>query len=538
MIPDHQEFDYIVIGAGSAGCVVAARLSQSGRYTVLLLEAGPRDRNPWIHIPMGYPKLFSDPAINWMYESEPEPELNGRVLYQPRGKVLGGTSSINGMVYIRGHAEDYDVWRQQGCPGWDWASVLPYFRKAQDQVRGEDALHGAGGPLRVSEPAYVWELSRKFVDACLQAGILPNADFNGVTQEGVGFYQTTTGNHRRWSAAVAYLKPARKRRNLTIATRAQASRLLVASGRVNGVTYHIAGESRTATARREVILCGGAFNSPHLLMLSGFGPGAHLSDHGIAVIRDMPGVGANLQDHFQSQMLFRCAKPTTMNDFATSPIRKLIAGVQYALWREGPLAGNGLAAAAFVRSDPSRDRPDLNLYLNPGSAAQRGRSGITPHPFSAFTMSPVHMQPDARGHVRLRSPDPFAPPSIQFNFLKTDYDRRTITTGLRMIRRLAQQTAFVPYGLEELLPGSDVTTDEDFEADTRARGFSNLHAVGTCRMGENHHAVVDPRLRLHGVGGLRVVDASIMPLIINGNTNAPTIMIAEKASDMILEDAR
>ena len=537
-IPDAQEFDYIVVGAGSAGCVVAARLSQSGRHSVLLLEAGPVDRSPWIHIPMGYPKLFSDPAVNWMYESEPEPELNGRRLYQPRGKVLGGTSSINGMVYIRGHAEDYDVWRQLGCAGWGWDSVLPYFKKAQDQVRGADAFHGAGGPLRVSEPAHVWDLSRKFVDACLEAGIPPNADFNGATQEGVGFYQTTTNKSRRWSAAAAYLKPARNRRNLTIATDAQATNLLVTGGRICGVAYRTKHGSKTTSARGEVILSGGAFNSPHLLLLSGLGPASHLRDHGIAVIRDISGVGANLQDHFQSQMLFRCAEPVTMNDFAASPLRKLLAGLRYALARKGPLAGNGLAAAAFVRSDKSRERPDLNIYLNPGSAAQRDRNGVTQHPFSAFTMGPVHMQPDARGSVRLRSPDPLTPPTIRFNFLKTDYDRRAIVAGLRVIREIARQPALAPYILEELLPGPGVVTDADFETDTRARGFSNMHAVGTCRMGDDPDAVVDPRLRLRGMSGLRVVDASIMPLIINGNTNAPTIMIAEKASDMILEDAR
>ena len=533
-----ETFDFIVVGAGSAGCVLASRLSESGRHSVLLLEAGGEDRNPYIHLPIGYPKLYSDPKLNWMYESEPERELDGRTLYQPRGKVLGGTSSINGMVYIRGHSQDYDDWEGAGCTGWGWSSVLPYFKKSEDQARGISEFHGSGGPLHVSDQRHFWKPSRAFLDACRQAGLEENRDFNGARQEGFGTYQSTIKNGRRWSAASAYLKPARRRQNLVVRTRAMVTKVMISDGRATGVEYEEMGVPKTSIAQRELILSGGAFNSPQILQLSGIGPAGELEKHGIRVNLNLTGVGQNLQDHFQTVLLYRCAVTETLNDFANSFRRKAVALLQYAISRNGPISSNGLTVAAFVRSNPARARPDLNLYINPGSAARRDRTGVEPHDYSGVTMSPVHMKPDARGTVVLRSANPRQPPAISFNFLGTEYDKNAVISGFHWIRRLASLPALKALGINETTPGPSVVSDDEIIRDTRARGFSNLHAVGTCRMGSGSDAVVDPRLRVRGIDGLRVVDASIMPEIIHGNTNAPTIMIAEKASDMILEDQR
>ena len=416
---EEHTFDYIVAGAGSAGCVVAARLSQSGRYRVLLLEAGDRDRYPWIHVPMGYGRLFSNPRVNWMYESEPEPELEGRSMYQPRGKVLGGTSSINGMVYMRGNPLDYDGWRQRGCTGWDWDSVLPYFKKAEDQERGEDPFHGVGGPLRVSDQPARFELAERWIAAAVESGLPANNDFNNGQQEGAGPFQSTTKGRRRWSTAAAYLRPARGRQNLKVETNALATRIVIEDGRATGVEYLENGARTTARARGEVIVCGGVFNSPQLLQLSGLGPSGLLQGLGIPVVRDMPAVGADLQDHFYVRLAFRCTRPITLNDVANNPLRKVAAGVQYLLFRSGPLATNGICAGGFARSDQRLERPDIQLNFSLWSFAERTRAGVFPHPFPGFTVSAVHLRPDARGEVRLKSADPLAPPSIRFNFLKT-----------------------------------------------------------------------------------------------------------------------
>ena len=538
MATDENTYDYIVTGAGSAGCVVAARLSQSGRYRVLLLEAGDRDRYPWIHVPMGYGRLFSNPRVNWMYESEPEPELEGRSMYQPRGKVLGGTSSINGMVYMRGNPGDYDGWRQRGCTGWDWDSVLPYFKKAEDQERGEDPFHGVGGPLRVSDQPARFELAERWIAAAIEAGLPANNDFNDGQQEGAGPFQSTTKARRRWSTAAAYLRPARDRENLTVATNALATRVTIADGRATGVEFLRNGGRESARARGEVIVCGGVFNSPQLLQLSGLGPGALLQGLGIPVARDMPAVGADLQDHFYVRLAFRCTKPITLNDVANNPLRKMMAGLRYGLFRTGPLATNGICAGGFARSDQRLERPDIQLNFSLWSFAERTRKGVYPHPFPGFTVSAVHLRPDARGDVRLKSPDPLAAPAIRFNFLKTPYDLQALTAGMRLARKIVSQPALSAYVAGELIPGKDVNTDAEFEAAIRKNGISNLHPVGTCRMGADEASVLDPRLRVRGVGSLRVVDASVMPSVPAGNTNAPTIMIGEKASDMILEDAR
>jgi choline dehydrogenase len=538
MATDVDTFDYIVTGAGSAGCVVAARLSESGRHHVLLLEAGGKDRNPWIHIPMGFSRVYADPRVNWMYESEPERQLNGRALYQPRGKVLGGTSSINGMVYMRGNAADYDEWRQRGCTGWDWDSVLPYFKKAEHQERGASEFHGVGGPLHVSDQPHRSELADRLVEAAIQAGLPPIDDFNDGRQEGAGYFQSTTGKSRRWSTATAYLRPARNRKNLVVRPNSHASRILIEDGRAVGVTFVSNGVEHTARARGEVIVCGGAFNSPQLLQLSGIGPCALLQEIGVSVVRDMPAVGRHLQDHFYVRLMFRCTKPITMNEMANSLPRKALALTQYALFRAGPLAANGVTAGAFARSDPRLERPDLQFNYTPWSYASRDARGAIAHPFPGFSLSAVHLRPDSRGSVQLKSPDPLAAPAIRFNFLETQSDLLALTAGMRLARKFTQQPALAPYVAEELIPGPTVMTDAEFEANIRLNANSNLHPVGTCRMGPEGDTVVDPRLRVHGIERLRVVDAAIMPTVPAGNTNAPTIMIAEKASDMILADAR
>jgi choline dehydrogenase len=532
-------FDYIVTGAGSAGCAVAARLSESGRHRVLLLEAGPPDRNPWIHIPMGFSRLFADRSVNWMYESEPEPQLGNRTLYQPRGKVLGGTSSINGMVYMRGNAADYDEWRQRGCTGWDYDSVLPYFKKAENQQRGPSEFHGVGGPLTVSDQPRRYELADAVVAGAIESGLPPNDDFNGARQEGAGYFQSTTGESKRWSTATAYLKPARTRANLTVRSNAHATKILIENGVATGVAYVTNGVTQTAQARGEIIVCGGVFNSPQLLQLSGIGPADLLQHHGIAIIRDTPAVGAHLQDHFYVRLAYRCTRPITMNELANSLPRKVAAMARYVLFKDGPLAANGVPAGAFGRSDPRLDRPDLQFNFSPFSYASRGPNGAIAHRFPGFSLSAVHLRPDARGTVRIKSPDPHAPPAIQFNFLQTQYDLLALTTGMRMARGFTKQPSLAPYVAEEIVPGPAIETDAQFEAAIRENALSNLHPVGTCRMGpEPSDSVVDARLRMHGVGRLRVVDAAIMPTVPAGNTNAPTIMIAEKAAAMILEDAR
>ncbi len=531
------EFDYIVTGAGSAGAAVAGRLSESGQYRVLLLEAGGKDTNPWIHIPLGFARTFVDPSVNWKFESTPQPALAGRQIYLPRGKTLGGTSSINGMVYIRGNHADYDEWRQKGCEGWDWDSVLPFFRKAEDQARGADEFHGTGGPLRVSDQPKKFELAEAMLDACGQAGIPRNRDFNGAQQEGCGYYQTTTSRSRRWSSSRAYLGPARGRKNLVIRTNAHATKIVIENDRAVGITYQTKEGPRTARATREVIVSGGAYGSPQLLLLSGIGPGAHLQDFGIPVLRDAPAVGSNLHDHFNTYLSWRGAKPVTLNDLENSWPRKIMAAAEYGLFRGGPMASNGIHAGLFARSDPRLERPDVQINLLAWSTLERTRDRVVPHPFSGFTLSPVHLRPDGRGTVRLASADPLAPPAISFDFLRTEYDHRAILAAIRLVRAIAAQPALRPYIVHELAPGPEIETDEQLIAFTRATGISNHHPSSSCAMGTGANTVVDPRLRVHGIMGLRVIDASIMPQVVAGNTNAPSIMIGEKGAAMILEDA-
>ncbi len=534
---DSETFDFIVSGAGSAGAAVAGRLSESGRYRVLLLEAGPPDTNPWIHIPLGFAKTYVDERVNWKFESAPQPQFNNRRIYVPRGKTLGGTSSINGMVYMRGHPQDYNEWRQRGCVGWDWDGVLPFFKKAENQQRGASELHGVGGPLNVSDPVQRSELADAMIAAAESLGIPRTDDFNGAKQEGVGYYQTTTSNSRRWSTAKAYLSSARQRANLVVRPNCQATRVLFEGNRAVGIEYQSPQGRRQARARAEVIVSGGAYGSPQLLQLSGLGPAAHLREMEISVVRDMPAVGSNLHDHFSTYLMWRCSKPITMNDLENSWPRKIMAALRYGLTRKGPMAVNGIHSGVFARSDPALERPDIQINLLEWSTLERSKDRVRPHPFPGFTLGPVHLAPDGRGTVRLGNPDPLADPAITFGFLGSDYDMRAMVAAIKLARSIATQPAMRPYAVEDLVPGPSVQSDREIEDFVRQTGVTNHHPSSSCAMGTGSNSVVDARLRVHGIGGLRVADASIMPAVVAGNTNAPSIMIGEKAAAMILEDA-
>jgi choline dehydrogenase len=529
------EFDYVIVGAGSAGCVLANRLSTDGRNSVLLLEAGPKDSNIWIHVPLGYGRLFKEKTVNWMYQTEPEPGLGGRTVFQPRGKVLGGSSSINGLLYVRGQHEDYDRWRQHGNSGWGYDDVLPYFKKAEDQQRGPDDFHGAGGPLPVSDWRQPDPLSEAFVQAAAQTGIPVNPDFNGASQEGAGFFQTTTRRGRRASTAVAYLRPAKDRANLRVETSALAQRIVFDGRRADAVEYRQAGTLRTARARKEILVSGGAYNSPQLLQLSGVGPAELLRTHGIDVVLDAPGVGHDLQDHLQVRMVMRCSQSITLNDIVNSPIRRMLAGARYAAFRRGPLTIAAGTSGAFFKTSPRLATPDIQIHFLPFSTDKMGEKL---HPFSGFSASVCQLRPESRGSLRIKSADPAVPPEIRINYLATEVDRTANVEGLKILRKILQAPALSPYVTEEVDPGPKVSSDEELLNYCRQRGSTIYHPTSTCRMGSDPLAVVDQRLRVRGIDSLRVIDGSIMPDLVSGNTNAAIIMIAEKASDMILAEAR
>jgi choline dehydrogenase len=516
-----KRYDFVIVGAGSAGCVLAARLTESGRASVLLLEAGPRDTDRWLRVPLGYGKLFARGDLNWSYESEPEPALNGRRIFTPRGRVLGGSSSINGLVYIRGQREDFDGW---GIPGWGFDDLLPYFIKSEDQERGADAWHGSGGPLSVSDlPKH--ELCDAFIAAAQSLGIPRNDDFNGAAQEGTGYYQATSCRGVRCSTATGYLRPAEKRANLQVEVNALVTRIGFDGLRAKGVEFVQDGQRHSVEAG-EVILAGGSFNSPQLLQLSGIGPRALLERHGIPVLLDAPGVGADLQDHFYVRTCWRCCRTITLNDDMMSWWRKARIGAQYYLMKQGPLTVSAGHAAAFLRTRPQLKRPDAQLYFINFSTAQRG--GVL-HTHSGFTCAVSQLQVESRGSVELKSADPAAPPAIRYNYLATENDRRVMVDGLKIARRIVNAPPMRDYVAGEYLPGDAVQTDDEWLAFCRERGETVFHPTSTCRMG----TVVDERLQVKGIKNLRVIDASVMPSVPSGNINAAVIAVAEKASDIL-----
>jgi len=534
-VHNSEAFDYIIVGAGSAGCVLTNRLTASGKHHVLLLEAGPSDRHLWLHIPLGFGKLFSDRRFNWCYETEPQPGCHDRKVIAPRGRVLGGSSSINGLIYIRGQAEDFNVWRQLGNAGWSFDEVLPYFRKAEDNERGADEFHGIGGPLAVSDLCDRHPLAEAYVEAALQCGYPRNNDFNGSVQEGAGYYQTTMRNGVRSSTAAGYLKPARRRANLKVVSQALATRIVFDGRRATGIEYLAGNEKRSASANAEVIVAGGTFNSPQLLQLSGLGPASLLQSHGITVIADAPGVGDDLNDHISGRIMLRCKEPITLNDAVRSWTGKLVHGLHYLLRRRGYLAIPAVSAGCFLRAHPASATPDSQCSISLFSAQTIGGDL---HAFPGVTGNCVLLRPESRGYVRIKSSDPREAPAINPNYLATQKDRETIVAGVAAMRRIFQAPAMARYIAEEIEQGQRCDNDDDLLDFIRRRGSTTYHPVGTCRMGQDQKAVVDERLRVRGFTGLRVVDASIMPAVVSGNTNAAAIMIGEKGADMILDDAK
>jgi choline dehydrogenase len=528
------EADFVVIGAGSAGCAVAARLSEDPATRVVLLEAGGEDRNRWIHIPLGFGKTFADPSVNWCYETEPDPGAADRRVFWPRGKVLGGSSSINGMVYIRGQAEDFDHWRQLGNTGWSFDDVLPYFRRSEHQVRGADQFHGAGGPLCVSDVAR-HPICEAFIEAALKAGFARNDDFNGASQDGVGYHQTTTRNGRRCSTAVGYLRPAMRRPNLRVITEALTEKILFDGNRAVGVNFRRGGEVHTVRAVREIIVCSGAVNSPQLLLLSGIGPQQHLAEFGIPVVTHLPGVGQSLQDHYSAPIKLKALQPVTVNDVMLSNAKKLKAGLQYYVTHTGPLAMISSPAALFARTRPGLASPDVKCSISPFSA-DRPQDGL--HKWSGFTMIAYQLRPDSRGEIKLKSADPADPPAVHPNYLSAETDQQTLVAGLQLCRQLLASPELAPFIASEFQPGLDIQGDAALLDYARRRGGTVYHPTSTCKMGTDAMAVVDPELRVRGIEGLRVADASIMPTVVSGNTNAAAIMIGEKLADLVRRESR
>jgi choline dehydrogenase len=529
------EFDYVIVGAGSSGCVLANRLSADGRTKVLLLEAGPRDNYLWIHIPIGYGRTMFHKAYNWGFYTDPEAGMNDRKIYWPRGRGLGGSSSINGLVFIRGQQDDYDHWAQLGNAGWDWNSVLPYFVKSEHNSRGASATHGGDGPMWSSDIREKHQLMEAIIQGAQQLGVPRTDDFNSGDQEGVGYFQLFTRNGWRHSSAVAYLKPIRNRPNLQVETDAQATAILTEGRRAVGVRFKQRGEMREVRAAREVILSAGALQSPQLLQLSGIGPAGLLQGHGIDVVHDLPGVGQNLQDHLQFRLMYRVSKPITTNDDLRTLSGQARIGLKWLINGTGPLGIGINQGGLFTRILPGSRTPDIQFHFGTLSADQAGGK---PHDWSGCTFSVCQLRPESRGAVQITSTDPMQPPSMRPNYLSTEKDRLCAVESIKYARRLAATSALKPYLLSEHRPGDAVRSDDEILQFAREYGATIFHPSGTCKMGSDSMAVTDARLRVHGIDGLRVVDCSIMPTLVSGNTHAPAVMIAEKASDMILADAK
>lgn len=531
-----MEFDYVVVGAGSSGCVVANRLSQCGRYSVALIEAGPSDNNPWIHVPVGYFKTMGNPKSDWCYKTQPDPGIAGRSIPWPRGRVLGGSSSINGLLYVRGQPQDFDTWSQLGCTGWSWDDVLPYFKRSEKWYGVDDSgLRGKDGPLSVQSSRLNRDIVDNWVDAAVTAGYQRNYDYNGFDQEGVGYFQLTMKGGRRCSAAAAYLTPFKSRKNLQIITNAQTKKVNIVNGRASSVEIDTKNNIDTISAKKEIILSAGSIGSPQILMLSGIGSGEELQNLGINVIRDLDGVGKNLQDHLQARPIFK-TDLSTINTETGNYAKKALIGLQYILTQRGPMTMAASLGTGFLKTEDHLETPDIQFHIQPFSADMPSKG---PHKFSAFTASVLQLRPESKGYLTLKSPNYLDHPNIHPNYLATATDCNTIVKGVQIARKIAEHEPLKKHILEEYAPGSDVPlNDEEGTLDwVRRTAVTIYHPSGTCKMGTDEMSVVTPTLKVRGLEGLRVADASIMPSITSGNTNAPAIMIGEKASDLILEEA-
>ncbi|MAH84713.1 MAG: choline dehydrogenase [Magnetovibrio sp.] len=530
-----SEYDYIIAGAGSAGCVLANRLTLNSSKRVLLLEAGGRDWYPWIHIPVGYFKTLHNPMTDWSYKTEPDPGLNNRTIDWPRGKTLGGSSSINGLLYIRGQREDYDHWRQLGNAGWSYDDILPYFMKSEDQENGMDQYHGVGGGLSVQNMRAKRDICEALINAAGELGVSRSADFNAGDQEGAGYFQQTARNGLRCSAAKAFLHPIKHRKNLDTVTNALVERVILTGSRASGIAISIKGRQQQFNIKTggEVILSAGAIGSPQILQLSGIGPRELLQRLNIQIIKELPGVGQNLQDHLQIRTVYEVNVPT-LNREINNPLRRAIMGAQYLLNRTGPVSMGASQVCIFAKSQPDLETPDIQYHFQPLSA---DKPGITMHPFQGVTLSVCQLRPESRGRIEIKSADPSAYPAIYPNYLSTSRDCQTAVDALKYTRQLVETKSFKRFIIREHQPGPEVKTDEELLQSARNIGQTIYHPTSTCKMGSDKGSVVNERLRVYGVECLRVVDASIMPTIVSGNTNAPTIMIAEKAADMIIEDS-